>query len=387
MTTFTPPTAESISVTDRPPGERDLWRWYGGWVTGQSVRQDSQGVWHTELYPYLGGDTHFTQDVGRGITTLEGPTEGILTAQEFFAGGHIHHITEAQRTKLETAGFGAGINIATPVVGTWKREELGLLERVLMTQVVGESSVVDVETLVPPFDPAHQPGEHPEGGEHERIVFSHAMPDPDGSGQVTLREFFLHSDTDGWENVHVVCEGVDPPWFGTIAGGLDNDLIPQGGTVLRFKPAAGEPDGRNKGVTINNGSFLGIPVINIGVWSALPGGTGFLNRQFGTNLFAIPSFPWAFEAFLVGSTVALRAWSAHDGHLPRPRWEDFTANDDGSHVWVVDLETQAGDPGPNPTPTGPGSSGLIVAHLGRDPRSQVRLRRTSFNREPSSLPL
>src|SRR5690554_3485666 len=99
------------------------------------------------------------------------------------------------------------------------------------------------------------------------------------AGQSNRRDFWLHDHTDGWTDTHVTVHGIDP-----LAFGEDpelGDIIPQGGVALRVQEME---DDKVRGITMNNGVFAFLPVLNIGVWEANPDGTEFRNRQFSWPL-------------------------------------------------------------------------------------------------------
>lgn len=326
MRLFTPPTEPEIPLYD-PDDRRKvnaLLRHYKPLEKGVTVLK-SGGAWARAPYP--------------SINQLRDADKALL-------GGHVHEITDAEATELTAAGFGDRINLED-VELTFKPHQLARLATHWTLSTSGTDAT----------GPAAVDG-------HERGVIGPLVAGAsDDFGN--LREWWLHEYTQGWTDSHIICEGIDPPYFGDQGDG--NTIIPQGGAVLRAKF-----DGTyNRGVTINNGVFLSLPITNVGVWQALPDGTSYSNRQYSWPFFESLALPWAFEAKLQGNTVQIRIWTA--GGRP-PEWTHPT------QAKTINLDTDAGNAAAIPTPTGTGTNGLIVAHLGTDSRSQVRLRRTTFKR-------
>lgn len=327
MPLFTPPTEPEIPLHD-PDDRRKvnaLLRHYKPLEKGVTVLK-SGGVWARAPYPTI---------------------NQLRDADKALLGGHVHEITDAEATELTAAGFGDRINLED-VELTFKPHQFAQIATKWTLTAVGTDSTND-----PVIDG------------HERGVFGPLAAGSTSDDFGNFREWWLHEYTEGWTDTHVICEGIDPLNF--INGGEGNTILPQGGTVLRAKF-----DGTyNRGIALNNGVFLGLPMLNIGVWQALPDGTSFANRQYSWPFFESLPLPYAYEAILEDNVVQVRIWAA--GGRPS-EWDHPTL------AKIIDLDTDAGDAVAIPTPTGTGTNGLIVAHLGMDSRSQVRLRRTTFKR-------
>lgn len=325
MPLFTPPTEEGQPLHD--PDDRrtinKLLRHYRPHQKGVTVVREA-GQWVEVSYPTI---------------------NRLRDAEKVLLGGHVHEVTDAEAAELEAAGFGDRINIEDTEL-TFKPEQLARLSPKWLLTAQGSDAT----------GPGAVDG-------HERGVFTLATGISDDFGN--LREWFLHDFTEGWTDSHVICEGIDPPYFGEVEPSYH--VIPQAGVVLRA-----QFDGTyNRGITINNGVFLDLPLLNIGVWQAHPDGSNFSNRQFSWPFFESLPLPYAFEAILTGVQVQVRIWAA--GGRP-PDWSHPT------QARIINLDTDAGNAGAIPTPTDEGVNGLVVAHLGIDPRSQARLRRTTFRR-------
>jgi len=347
MTTFTPPTTDGFPTAD--PSKNDVssrhWRFFEAWSMGKTVWRDQLGAWHEQIWPYQGGDTHTVHDTITGTTTVttDASVNSLANAQVVYEGGHVYQITAQEQADLEAAGYGAFIN-TEPVTLTWVPDDLTHLSRRIMFADLPNVSQAAVEA--------------------NQGVFTLASGNDVGSSQ--LREFWLHDNTSGWTDVEVTCAVLDHPYFGSNFQGSGVDVLPQGGVVLRTMF-----DGSKwRGVTLNNNVIFGIASLNIGVWEAAEDGTGFENRQFGWNLFESYALPYGFRASLVGSVVTVSIFRK-DGNIYE--W-------DPTKTKVIDLETDAGDAGLIPTPTGEGTCGVISAHLGTSPLIEVRLGRTDFVR-------
>lgn len=350
MTTFTPPTAESYQrlhtpdVSDRNinPADR-LFRYYDGQTTGVTVWRDPTGTYHQSQYPFQGGNTYTTYRDGEKIAETSDPANTSLAdATEVYLGGHTYNISSAQKTALEAAGYGAYINVA-PVTMKWENEDLPFLTNHIATEAGG----VPTELV-----------------EGDTGLFGYSS----GVGDVfsSNREIYVHSSTDGWTDVKFRCDAIDPAYFGVHP--TYGNLFPQAGVCLRH-----QIDGdRHSIVALNNNIFLGINYLNVGVWSWDEGGTSFLNRQVTVpeSAFAVIPFPYGFEGTLVGTVVDIKVF---------PAGEVLPSDDDTTYRRVVDLDT-VGDTGPNPTPTGEGTSGIIGAHQGVLPIGYARLKRIELEK-------
>lgn len=325
MPLFTPPTEEGQPLHD-PEDRRNinlLLRHYKPHQKGVTLLKVG-GVWQLVSYPSI---------------------NQLRDAERVLLGGHVHEVTDAEATELTAAGYGDRINLED-VELTFKPDQFDHLSTRWLLNAFGTDDVG------PPVVDGH-----------ERGIYGPLVAGTAAFG--SLREWYLHDHTEGWTDSSVLCEGIDPPYFGPQPDEVT--IIPQTGVVLRA-----QFDGTyNRGITINNGVFLSLPLLNIGVWRALPDGTSFANRQFSWPLLEMPALPYAFEVILTGNSVQARVWGA--GGRP-PEWTHPTL------AKTINLDTGAGDAGAIPTPTGEGANGLIVAHLGTDSRSQARLRRTTFRR-------
>ena len=344
MTTFTPPVAPGLQRGDpnsNRPADR-LFSHYSPIDTGVSVWQDELGAWHSVQYPSRGGDTHTTHDGPN--TTVTGPNPGLATAQKAFVGGHTYDIDTATALQLIAAGFGDRINIA-PVQGDWNTEQLRKFDSKMLLTADGSHAT-------------GAPFIHSDAWAVQLVSGT-------TQGQSGLREWFLHSDTDGWTDAHIRCV-VNPFVYGPeTSPGSGQFIIPQAGIVGRAQ--FNSSTGKNFGITMNNGTIFAIPSLNIGCWHAFPDGTGFQNRQFSWPFPTFPSFPWGFEAYIQGLIVRVRmfpmGWDPESVPWDHPTWAK-----------TLILDVDCGSTAVVPTPTGPGKWGIISAHLGRDPRSMNRIR-------------
>jgi hypothetical protein len=334
MTTFTPPEGLGEARGDPHslnPADR-LFRHYSPLPTGETVWQDQDDTWHQSQYPYAG--------------QVEDP--GLLQAQRVYQGGHIHDISAADEAALITAGYGSRINIA-PVKATWTSEQLSKFSSKMLLTADGTHATPAIPSLT-------------NGNKLGIQLSAGTIP-----SQSSLREFFLHSDTAGWTDSQGVIE-IDPPTFGLDIGG-GALIIPQMGVVLRAQ--FNSSTGKNQGITLNNNVVFGIPFLNVGAWHAFPNGSGFANRQASpwdlTTMLGLP-YGWKWE--LIGNTIRVKIFPA--GTSPDAiSWSDPVLSK------TVDLNV---DTGIVPMPTGPGTNGIISAHLGTDSRSMVRIRRFEMER-------
>lgn len=335
MTTFTPPIEDGVAWGKNDSSSDRLFRYYGSVPTGATVWRDQADVYHTSQYPYQG----------------RADSPGLAQAKEVYLGGHIHDVTAQQAADLTAAGYGNRINIA-PVEGTWTTEQLAKFStKMLLTDVPGCATK-------PPFVSANN-------------AWTAQLLTGVAPGSNNLREFFLHSDTSGWTDTHAIVE-IDPPLYaGTVDGIGGFDILPQMGIVLRaqFNPVTG----KNQGVTMNNGTIFGLPVLNIGAWHAFPDGTGFNNRQFGWPLFESLPLPYGWEVYLQGNIVRVRIFAMGDAPNTTP-WDHPT------HARTLNLDVDCGSVATVPSPVGIGTNGIITAHLGTDPRSACRIRRFSMEK-------
>src|SRR5688572_15649801 len=103
MPEFTPPQQDDMPFADftsDAPKDR-LWRYYGSQQAGTTVWKDTQGIWHSQLYPYLGGATYRTFVDGELISdTADDPDVGIATAQEVYLGGHSYPVDQTKADEL-----------------------------------------------------------------------------------------------------------------------------------------------------------------------------------------------------------------------------------------------------------------------------------------------
>jgi len=346
MATFTPPTTPGIPTsTDKNDIANRHWRYFEAWDMGKTVWRDQLGAWHEQIYPYQGGDTHTVHDTVTNTTTVTTDTsvQSLANAQVVYEGGHVYELTVQEEADLVAAGYGDRINLE-PVTLAWEPSDLTHLSRRIISADLPNVSQVEVVA--------------------NQGVFT--LADGDAEGQSGLREFWLHDNTSGWTDVDVFCHGMDPPHFGTNYQGSGLDILPQSGVVLRTLF-----DGSKwRGITLNNNVIFGLMGLNIGVWEANEDGTGFANRQFGWNIFESYNFPYGFRASLVDNIVTVSIFQRH-GTIHE--W-------DPTKTKVIDLDTDAGDSGLIPTPEGEGTCGVIAAHLGTSPLSQVRLDRIDFER-------
>jgi hypothetical protein len=257
----------------------------------------------------------------------------LVAAQRVFEGGHLHEVTQAEADELIAAGFSSGINIA-PVEGTWKSEQLTKYSRWTLTASPGNVSALSVD-----------------GSERLNVKLTESTQ----QGQTGLREWFIHSDLEGTDFVARTI--MDPPFFGSKDG---VDILPQTGLVVRAQQSGGV----NTGIIVNNNIIFGVPQLNIGVWRSNTDGTGFVNRQFGTPVFSNPAFPYGFDFRLAGN-IATVGYITPEHNQVGP-------------IYTVNLDTEAGDAGAIPTPTGKGKVGIVAAHLGGHADSACRYRRTTW---------
>jgi hypothetical protein len=340
MTTFTPPIGEGQAwgdYRDLDPHER-LMSFFGTVPTGETVWKDENGDWHQAQYPTAGNETSTVHDDGNP-SIVSDPTPGLLTAEHVFQGGHTYHISTAVRDELVAEGYGDFIN-TDGIRATWSTEDLAPFDtKMLLTA-----------------DGTHATGPPRVTNDNKFTVQLSAGTIP---GQSNLREFFLTSDTAGWTDSRGLIE-LDPPLTNV------DGVLPQMGAVLRAQ--FNSVTGKNQGITLNNGVAFGLLLLNIGVWHAFPDGTGFDNRQYTWPFFDNIDFPPSFEWELIDNIVRVRQFIK--GTSP-----DTTPWDHPIYAHTVNLDTDAGNPATIPTPTGPGTNGIIVAHLGTDSRSAARIRR------------
>jgi len=341
LPTFTPPVTDGRRVGD--PNDRSwaYFKYLGSWATGATVWRDQQGVWHESIDAYAGGATHAVHDPPNP-STVTAPDAGVTTAQVAYDGGYVHTITDAEAADLTAAGYGDRIDIADLDL-VWQRGQ----ESKVTSKLVMSTGGVTVT------DPAVE--------DSQFVVRATSGP----ASPSQLREFYLLDGTNGWDDCEVYCDGINPPHFGANYQGLGVDILPQTGVVLR----AGFNGSKNTGITLNNNVFLGLPMLNVGVWHANTDGTGFQNRQFSWDFFESLGLPYGFKATLVGTVVTVSIFPL--GHGPKPN--------DPTKTKVIDLEVDAGDAGLIPTPAS-GKCGFISAHLGFDSRSLVRVGHTTFRR-------
>lgn len=360
MTTFTPSIAPGQARGDHSsndPAER-FFSYTPPIPTGVTIWQDNLGVWHEEQHPYHGGDTTTVHD--GDTTTITPPIAGLANAQRVYQGGHIYHIDLTSALLLIAAGFGSGINVAS-VDTTWNTEDLAPLDSKMLLTADGSHA-----TAPPTID-----------GNAFKVQLNAGTT----QGSSTLREFFLHSDTAGWTDSHGIIE-IDPPAYGSFGG---VDILPQMGVVLRAQ--FNSSTGKNQGITLNNGTIFGIPTLNIGAWHAFPDGTGFNNRQFSFPFFDPNSFftdgfnlPYGWEWELINNIIRVRSFKVGARTTLYGLDPSSISWTDPVRSRTLNLDTDCGDPGVVPTPTGPGTAGIIVAHLGRDSRSAARIRRFEMDR-------
>lgn len=176
-------------------------------------------------------------------------------------------------------------------------------------------------------------------------------------GFSNLRDFYIRNGIEGVD-FHAQTT-FDPPFFGDAGGGVS--ILPQHGIVMRY-----QRDTKQRAVVISLNIFLGLPMLNVGVWQANLDGTGFVNRQAPgfPAPFGLP-LPYTVEARLRGNLVTVRLWPVGD---PVPNWDHPTL------ARTINLDVDAGDPGPIPTPVGVGGAGWVAAHIGTStsPPSMVR---------------
>lgn len=348
MPTFTPPTAPG---TARIGGKRHpLWRHYGNYEAGITVWRDPSGQYRQQQFPYHGGAQYRTFNEGELISdTTDDPDMSLANATEVYIGGSIYNITQQQADDLTAAGYGAFIN-TSQVNGIWTSEQLAKFDSKMLLTADG------THATGPPFI-------------SENRNFKVRLSAGTSQGQSQLREFFLHSDTEGWEDSHGHVE-IDPPLYqADVDGNPSLDIIPQMGVVLRAQFNAAT--GKNQGITMNNGTFLALPILNIGAWHAFPNGTGFANRQFSWPLFEGLPLPYGWEWILEGNIIRVRQFPAGSDPNVTP-WNHPTL------ARTLNLDTDCGSTATVPTPVGSGTNGIISAHLGLDSRSACRIRRGFF---------
>lgn len=347
MPVFVPPTVDSGAWGDpdaEDPANR-LFSFYSGLQEGVTVFQDQDGNWHQQQYPYWGNKHRSWYD---GKIISESTSTGLQHARRFFLGGHIHQIDQETASELTEAGFGDRINIVSPVEITPTNAELDLLSNQVMT--------------------AHSPNTPDRPGIDGNITTFNLQSGTQNFSN--RRDFWLHDHTSGWRDTRVFCRALAPLVFTASHPDL-GQVLPQGGAVLRFQPGGTAKKGR--GVTINNNIFLGLHMLNIGVWEAYPDGTGFANRQTSFDFFENPGFPYGFEAILEGSTVQVRVFPSSQYQTPPP-WDHPTL------ARTINLDTDAGNADTIPTPIGQGTNGFISAHPGTHPLAAVRIGPTTFER-------
>lgn len=344
MTTFTPPVAEGPA----PVGGRrhPLWRHYGNYDCGITVWRGQDGQYRQSMFPYHGGAQYRTFDDGQLIAdATDDVNQSLASATEVYIGGSTYDITSQQETDLTAAGYGNRINLA-PVNGLWVPEQL---------------SKFDSKMLLSSNPPAATGPPFVSENRNLKIQLT-AGPSPATSG---LREWFLHSDTKGWVDSHGIVR-VDPPLYqADVDGDPALDIFPQMGVVLRAQ--FNSSTGKNQGITLNNGTIFGLPILNIGAWHAFPDGTGFANRQFSWPLFESLGLPYGWEWYLNGNIIRARIFPAGDDPNVTP-WDHPT------HARTLNLDVDCGSTAVVPTPSGAGTAGIIAAHLGTDVRSAARIR-------------
>lgn len=113
MPTFTPPTApdQPMGYTSESSPSYKLFKFYPQVEAGMTVWKDENDVWHSQLYPYAGGEISRTyDDAADPKYTASAPASGLATAKVVYLGGHVYEITEDEATELIAAGFGAGVS-------------------------------------------------------------------------------------------------------------------------------------------------------------------------------------------------------------------------------------------------------------------------------------
>ncbi len=334
MPTFTPPTGQGVpwgDVDAYTPEDR-LMRYYGAVETGITVWRDQGGTYHQSQYPFLGGEEFRTFNDGDLIQSSVG-APGLKEATEVYLGGHTYDITQTTADALIAAGFGAYINTATVDITHFEDTDPAKFSEWLMTL---HSNSVYAKRV---------------NDREELEIYESAG---DAPIQDNSRRFFIHSDTH--YNTDFDAQVIlDPPLYGAFG------VAEQSGLVLR----AQQSDGKNRGITINNNIFFVVPNCNIGVWSANTDGSGFLNRQASLGIGLVVSFPHHYDMKLRGNIITVRVYGDRQN---TPPWNDPI------YAKTVNLDTDAGDPGPNPTPVGEGGAGLLAAHLGTTPPIAARYR-------------
>jgi hypothetical protein len=190
----------------------------------------------------------------------------------------------------------------------------------------------------------------------------------DGSN---LREFYIIPNTTH-TNFHAIML-LEPIFFGDVGGGVN--LLPQQGIALRCQSTPPT----HTGITINNNVSFGVAQPNVGVWKSNLDGTSFQNRQGSFPVFSNPSFPYWIEVLLEGTICAVRMWGQNE--TPSP-WTHT------SRARVFNLNSDCGSPADVasiPTPTGPGSAGIIVAHLGTHAQHGLRSTTLRLNNLDSNV--
>lgn len=337
MPTFTPPlgAGEAWSKGSDSPADR-LMRYYGSTSVGETVWKDGTG-WHQSQYPYQGGNQIRVFDDGELIS--EETLGGLATALEYYLGGHTYEITEAKATELVAAGFGNYINTEPYTMDWFKSGDEDKFTRWTMT-VTDPSATYDLSA---------------DSSEH--LV----ARENDGPAEFSSsnRMFWVHNDS-GYTADYDATVILDPTNYGVGA------IAEQSGLALR----AQQSGGINSAITINNNIFFVIPYINVGVWRANIDGTGFLNRQVSITGLGFVEFPHRYDMRLQGNVIRVRGYNPLT--MAPPSWSDPTL------AMTVNLDTDAGDPGPNPTPVGDGKVGLIAAHLGHSASVNARFRGFRF---------
>lgn len=352
MATFTPPTTPDLMRGDytQPDAANRLFGRYPPQEIGMTVWKDPNGVWHSSAYPYKGGNSYRTFDNGILISEeFDDPSESIASAEKVFLGGHTYEIDFATLLELINAGFGDTINQAPILRNHWETEDAQRLTKFTMsTDAPNVTGTPTVDSL-------------------ERVCF--ALATSDDNAPSTLREYFVEPITS--EDFYATTI-LDPMAYGTGLGTGGVDILPQQGLGLRIQ----ESGGVKTGISVNNNIFFVLQKMNIGVWRANSDGSGFNNRQFSMpNESALP-YPHALDVDLTGNIIKVRVYPINSAP---PAWDSGDV-----HVAIVNLDTDAGDSGLIPTPTGEGAAGYIVNHLGGDPLSVIRYGKTEIRRKDAS---
>lgn len=318
MPTFTPPIGNGVSRGDpnRLTARDRLMSYYGATPTGVTVWQDQTLAWHEQQYPYAG----------------RSDSPGLLQARRVYQGGHIHEIDATQYVELVGAGYQDRLNIAD-VEMTWKQDQLSKLTRSNMS-FTGDGAVPANPTV--------------DGDQRGTFTLSAGPVDTSG-GQ---RDFWIHSDIRYQDfEIETSLNNID---YG-VGGRLQ-----QIGLAVRYV----EIGGLKYAITVNTNVFFFVPFINVGVWKSNLDGTGFINRQYSFPVESTfsPLFPFKLGVRLDGNICRVRTWQ--DGTSP-PAWADNLTSQIRSKA--INLDTDAGSPAEVaniPTPTGYGSAGFLLGHLG-----------------------